>query len=102
MTRERTIGPGASGEPPADRLAADAPATMKSQPAADADEQFIRSLRPKVLGECIGQPRVVTALSISIQAARERGDALDHVLLHGPPGLGKTTFANVIAAEMYT
>jgi len=54
------------------------------------------------LDECIGQARVVSGLRISLQAAQERGEALDHVLLHGPPGLGKTTFANVIAAEMGT
>jgi holliday junction DNA helicase RuvB len=89
MTRERTLGP-QSGDPP------------PARGAADVEEQFIRSLRPKRLDECIGQPRVLTGLSISIQAARERGEALDHVLLHGPPGLGKTTFANIIAAEMNT
>jgi Holliday junction DNA helicase RuvB len=65
-----------------------------------AEEQFIRSLRPKSLEECIGQSRVVEGLRISIQAAREREEALDHALLHGPPGLGKTTLANVIAHEM--
>ena len=94
-----------TGEPEGSGDARPAPAHPWSAPqaqAADADEQFIRSLRPKRLEECIGQPRVVTGLSISLQAARERGEALDHVLLHGPPGLGKTTFANVIAVEMNT
>jgi Holliday junction DNA helicase RuvB len=71
-------------------------------PAAnlEADEQFIRSLRPKTLDECIGQAKVVEGLRISVQAAQERGEPLDHVLLHGPPGLGKTTLANIIAHEM--
>lgn len=58
------------------------------------------SLRPKSLAEYIGQDRVKASLSVFIQAARSRGESLDHVLFHGPPGLGKTTLASILAAEM--
>jgi len=61
-----------------------------------------RALRPQRLSQIIGQDRVRENLSILIQAARQRGEALDHVLLYGPPGLGKTTFSHVIANEMGT
>lgn len=64
------------------------------------DNDIEKSLRPKVLDDYIGQDKVKENLAVYIQAARGRGEALDHVLLYGPPGLGKTTLAGVIANEM--
>ena len=57
-------------------------------------------LRPKQLSECIGQSNVKEKLSIAVQAARQRSEPLEHLLFYGPPGLGKTTLAHVIANEM--
>src|SRR5438876_8360627 len=68
----------------------------------DEDAQYEAGLRPRVLDEYIGQDRVRENLQVSIAAARQRGEALDHVLLYGPPGLGKTTLAYVIAHELGT
>ena len=65
-----------------------------------ADNDIENSLRPKILDDYIGQDKVKENLAVYIQAARGRGEALDHVLLYGPPGLGKTTLAGVIANEM--
>lgn len=65
-----------------------------------AEDDTERSLRPHRLTEYVGQENVKELLKVYIEAAKQRGDALDHVLLYGPPGLGKTTLANIIAAEM--
>ena len=73
------------------------PIVAKTFLAEDAPES---SLRPKTLAEYIGQEKAKENLSIFIQAARKRQESLDHVLLHGPPGLGKTTLAGIIAQEM--
>jgi Holliday junction DNA helicase RuvB len=66
----------------------------------NSDVELDRSLRPKSFDEFVGQERMVEKLRIFIQAAVERGEALDHCLFYGPPGLGKTTLAHVLAAEL--
>jgi holliday junction DNA helicase RuvB len=68
--------------------------------ALPGEEREMSSLRPRALKEYVGQREVVRPLSIALEAARRRGEPLDHVLLHGPPGLGKTTLAHIIREEM--
>jgi len=75
---------------------------LSGSPMADDNAPEILSLRPGILKEYIGQSEVVETLKIAIEAAKKRREPLEHVLFHGPPGLGKTTLAHIIANEMET
>jgi len=73
---------------------------ISAEASAADDEHYNVVLRPRTLDECIGSPELIEKLRIAVAAARARSEPMEHVLLHGPPGLGKTTMAYVIAHEM--
>jgi Holliday junction DNA helicase RuvB len=73
---------------------------LANEPASGEEKIVEKALRPKLLDEFSGQPKIVENLQVFIQAAKQRGEALDHLLLHGPPGLGKTTLSHIVANEL--
>ncbi len=75
---------------------------ISGQPLDPQEDRLNQSLRPTAIHDYVGQPRLVEKLTIALQAVRQRDEPMEHVLLHGPPGLGKTTLAHIIANEMDT
>ena len=94
MADERSM----EGRKPGERR--DAPERDIDGEPQPGDRQVDHALRPRSLYEMIGQERLRDKMQILVDAARQRGDALDHVLLYGPPGLGKTTLSHILAHEM--
>ena len=97
---DESFDPAAYDMPPGDFEAQDFEARMVSAQRKEEDRENELNLRPKQLDEYIGQNKAKEILRVYIEAAKQRGEALDHVLLYGPPGLGKTTLSNIIAAEL--
>src|SRR5689334_7145380 len=73
-----------------------------TNPLSAQDREYENSIRPQTIEEFSGQPQLIENLRIFIKAANMRGDALDHILFHGPPGLGKTTLSRIVANELGT
>ena len=96
MNEKRIRTPGIDEEP----IPIDAEVRVHDARADVPDEDLDRSLRPPTLADFVNQEQVTEQLAIFIEAARQRGEPLDHVLLAGPPGLGKTSLAHIVAAEM--
>src|SRR4029450_1169638 len=96
-TRRRIRADAETGAPRTSEVTDD---RVISAARVDEDAQYEAGLRPRLLDEYIGQDRIRENLQVAIAAAKQRGEPLDHVLLHGPPGLGKTTLAYVIGHGM--